>query len=144
MVWDQAVPSKQAEAGQRRSSPAVNRFRASNALPYGCWGRRLGSQLLEWESWLLHPPAVPQFPHLYSENNTSPQPTRASQGDTVVKNLPANAGDPHSIPGLGRSPGEGNGYPLPLQYSCLGNPLDRGAWRTAAHGVARSWTWLSE
>ena len=43
----------------------------------------------------------------------------------MVKNLPTNAGDPGLIPGLGRSPGEGNGYPL--QYSCLENPIDRGA-----------------
>ena len=56
---------------------------------------------------------------------------------TVVKNLPANAGDARdvgSIPGLGKSPGVGNGNPL--QYSCLGNPMDRGAWQAAAHGVA--------
>ena len=44
----------------------------------------------------------------------------------TVKNLPANAGDPGSIPGLGRSPGEENGSPL--QYYCLENPMDRGAW----------------
>ena len=48
-------------------------------------------------------------------------------GGTVVKNLPANAGDTGPIPGWGRSPGEENGYPL--QYSCLENPMDRGAWR---------------
>ena len=51
----------------------------------------------------------------------------------VVKNLPANAGDTRdagSIPGLGRSPGEGHGYLL--QCSCLGNPMDRGAWKTTA------------
>ena len=47
----------------------------------------------------------------------------------------SNAGDPVSIPGLGRSPGEGNG--IPLQYSCLGNPINRGAWRATVHGVAR-------
>ena len=59
----------------------------------------------------------------------------------VVKNLPANSGDIKdvgSIPGLGRSPGEGNGNPL--QYSCLENPMDRGAWRAAIHGVAKSRT----
>ena len=44
----------------------------------------------------------------------------------MVKNLPANAGDPGSIPGLGRSLGEGHGNPF--QYSCLGNPMDREAW----------------
>ena len=52
-----------------------------------------------------------------------------------------NAGDPGSIPGSGRSPGEGNGNPL--QYSCLENPMDRGAWWATVHGVAKSWTWLS-
>ena len=51
-----------------------------------------------------------------------------------------NAGDQGSIPGLGRSPGEGNGNPL--QYSCLGNPMDGGAWQTTIHGVAKSRTRL--
>ena len=54
-------------------------------------------------------------------------------GGSVVKNLLAHAGDMGLIPGLGRSPGEGNG--IPLQYSCLGNPMDRGAWLSAVHGV---------
>ena len=56
-------------------------------------------------------------------------------------NLPANAGDVGSIPGSGRSPGEGNGNPL--QYSCLENPMDGGAWWAAVHGVAKSQTRLS-
>ena len=51
----------------------------------------------------------------------------------VVNNLSANAGDVGSIPGSGRSPGEGNGNPL--LYSCLGNPRDRGAWQATIHGV---------
>ena len=50
------------------------------------------------------------------------------------------AGDPGSIPGLGRSPGGGNGNPL--QYSCLENPMDRGACRATVHGVTKSWTRL--
>ena len=59
------------------------------------------------------------------------------------QNLPARAGDPGSIPGSGRSSGEGNGYPL--QYSCLKNSMDRGAWHTeTVHGVAKSWTQLSD
>ena len=62
-------------------------------------------------------------------------------GGSVVKNLPANAGDMGLIPGLGRSPGEGNGNPL--QYSCLGNPMDREAWRAAVPGVTKSQTRLS-
>ena len=49
-----------------------------------------------------------------------------------------NAGDPGSIPGLGRSPGEGNGNPL--QDYCLENPMDRGAWQATVHGVAKSRT----
>ena len=53
-------------------------------------------------------------------------------GGSVVKNA-CNAGDVRQIPALGRSPEEGNGNPL--QYSCLGNPMDRGVWWAAAHGV---------
>ena len=57
------------------------------------------------------------------------------------KNMPANAGDMDSIPGSGRSPGEGDGNPL--QYSCLGNPMDRGAWQATVHGTEKNWTQLS-
>ena len=53
-----------------------------------------------------------------------------------------NTGDPAWILGLGRSPGEQNGYPL--QYSCLENSMDRGAWQPIVHGVAKSQTWLSD
>ena len=53
----------------------------------------------------------------------------------MVKNLPANAGDTGLIPGSGRSPGAGNGNPL--QYSCLGNPTDRGAQWARVHGVTK-------
>ena len=59
----------------------------------------------------------------------------------MVKNTPANegpAGDMGSIPGWGRSPGEGNGNPF--QCSCRDKSMDRGAWQTTAHGVANSWT----
>ena len=59
----------------------------------------------------------------------------------MVKNLPAIAGDTGLIPGLGRSPGEGNRYPL--QYSCLENSVDRGAWQATGHGVKKSRTRLS-
>jgi len=58
----------------------------------------------------------------------------------VVKNPPANAGDAGSIPGPGRYPGEENGNPL--QYSCLGNRTERGAWWATAHGVTKSQTRL--
>ena len=56
-------------------------------------------------------------------------------GGLAVKNLPANAGDADSIPGSERSPGEVNGNPF--QYSCLGNPTERGAWLATVHGVTR-------
>ena len=59
-----------------------------------------------------------------------------------VKCLAYNVGDLGSIPGSGRSPGEGKGNPL--QYSCLENPMDRGAWWATVHGVAKSWTRLSD
>ena len=68
---------------------------------------------------------------------------RASQVAPGVKNLPANAGDRRdmgSIPGWGRSPGVGNDNPL--QYSCLENFMDRGAWWATVQGVAKSWTQL--
>ena len=64
----------------------------------------------------------------------------ASQVELVVKNPLANAGDPRdtgSIPGSGRSPGGGHGNPL--EYSCLDNPMDRGAWQATVHGVTKSW-----
>ena len=67
--------------------------------------------------------------------------TGVSQMALVVKNLPANAGDVRetdSIPGMGRSPGEGNGNPL--QYSSLENPMDRGAWQATVHRVEQSQT----
>ena len=58
-------------------------------------------------------------------------------GDSVVKNLPANVGDTGLIPGLGRSPG--GGHDNPLWYSCLRNPMDRGAWRATVHGISKDW-----
>ena len=57
---------------------------------------------------------------------------------SVVKHVPAHAGDVGSIPGSGRSPGGENGNPL--QSSCLGDPMDRGAWRATVHAVLRSQT----
>ena len=59
-------------------------------------------------------------------------------GGSDGKSSACNVGDLGSIPGLGRSPGEGNGNPL--QYSCLENSMDGGAWWAAIHGVTKSWT----
>ena len=63
-------------------------------------------------------------------------------GGSDVKASACSAGDLGLIPGSGRSPGEGNGNPL--QYSCLENPMDGGAWWATVHGVAKSWTRLSD
>ena len=67
-------------------------------------------------------------------------------GGSVVKNLPASARDASnmvgSVPGLGRSPGGGNGNPL--QYFCLENPMERGAWQATVHGITKSLTQLSD
>ena len=71
-----------------------------------------------------------------SRNPLGPPDSSAGKESTC------NAGDVSLIPGLGRSPGEGNGNPL--QYSCLENPVDRVAWQAIVHGVAKDWTRLSE
>ena len=63
-------------------------------------------------------------------------------GGSDGKESACNAGDLGSIPGLGRSPREGNDNPL--QYTCLENPMGRGAWQATVHGVTKSWTWLSD
>ena len=74
-------------------------------------------------------------------NNDSLALIKGFPGGSEVKVSASNAGDPGSIPGSGRFPGEGNGNPL--QYSCLKNPTDRGAWWATVHGVSKSWSRLS-
>ena len=77
--------------------------------------------------------------HTHTHTHTYDSPS------AEVKNLPANAGDVSnagSTPRSGRPSGEGTGNPL--QYSCLENPMDRGAWQATVHGVAKSWTWPSD
>ena len=64
--------------------------------------------------------------------------TQDVPGGLNSKESACNVGDPGSTPGLGRCPGEENGNPL--QYSCLENPMDRGAWRAIDHRVTKSWT----
>ena len=72
-----------------------------------------------------------------SQDHTSPSPT-SSYIKRTGKESACNAGDLGSIPGSERSPGEGNNYTL--QYSHLGNPMDRGAWQAIVHGVSKSRT----
>ena len=76
------------------------------------------------------PSHIPLFSHLDLF-----QVTMGFLGDLVVKESACNAEHIGSIPGSGRSPGEGNGNPL--QYSCLGNPKDRGVWQAIVHGVTK-------
>ena len=90
------------------------------------------NQNLTLDNFLAHFPPL-HLPHVHSW---------ASLVAQIVKNPPANAGNVGSTPGSGRSPGEKNGNPL--QYSCLGNPMDRGTWRAIVHGVTKSQTRLSE
>ena len=87
-------------------------------------------------------PSEPQIqPHLLLRLCVSVFLPLAFSGGSVSKESSCGAGDPGSIPGLGRSPRGGNGNPL--QYSCLENSMDRGAWWATVHGVAKSWTQLS-
>ena len=73
--------------------------------------------------------------YCYYENVNKMFWTDPFPGSQTVKSPPANVGDVSSTPKLGRSPGEGNGNPL--QYSCLENPMDSGAWRAIVHGVTK-------
>ena len=95
-----------------------------------CSTQLLGSEQKPWLNLLTHP-----FIQLPSQLMSFP-------GGSDGKASACNAGDPSSIPGLGRSPGEGNGNPL--QYSCLENPTDGRAWQATVHGVAKSRTRLSD
>ena len=72
----------------------------------------------------------------FSPNTLNYAFNRDFPGGSVVKNPPTNAGDVGSILGLGRTLRDGNGNRI--QYSCLGNPMDRGAWQATDHGVAKS------
>ena len=89
------------------------------------------------------PPALNLSQQVWGNLRITHHP-RGFPGGSVIKNLAVNAGDTgdvSSIPGSGRSPGGGHGNPL--QYSCLENPMDRGAWRAIVHRVTKSQTWLS-
>ena len=75
---------------------------------------------------------------LFSSEGQTPVPSSYFPGGSEGKASAYTVGDPGSIPGLGRSPGDGNG--TPLQYSCLENPMDGGTWWATVHGVAKSRT----
>ena len=77
-----------------------------------------------------------QIKYKRNSNNSTFECTRGLPGSSAGKESSCNAGDLGLIPGLGRSPAEGNSYPL--QYSCLGNSMNRGAWKATVHGVTKS------
>ena len=120
-------------------------------LPKTHHGNELAGQYLQSEQEdndMFHKALLRQR-HLQNTANTPHQPENQSDlrkrwgfpGGSVVKNLPANAGDARhvgSILGSGRSPGGGHGNPV--QYSCLGNPMDRRAWRAIVDGATKSQT----
>ena len=92
------------------------------------------------------PPDISQLKHRFL-GDVCPEDTPSRfgwspPGGSDDKEPTCNVGDLDSTPGLGRSPGEGHGNPL--QYSCLENPMDRGAWQATVHGVAKSQTRLSD
>ena len=112
-----------------------------NPLQYSCLGNSMDwkawqtavhgvaksrIQLSDWTDWLTE--RMVGFPWWLSSKESA-----CNAGDTEDAGL---------IPGSERFPGGGNGNPL--QYSCLGNPTDRGVWQAIVHGVAKSWTWLSD
>ena len=119
---------------------------APGMLPSERKGKEVYFFLFHTPSSLMASACFPKLNHRFREKgwdlNRSENNGGGFPGGAVVKNLSANTGDTGSIPGLGRSPGGGDGNPL--QYSCLGNPLDRGAWRAIVHGVTKSQTQLSD
>ena len=128
--------------------------RSSWARDWNCisWISFIGRQILYlWTTWEALPYVV-LFSHQLHELYTiikfywwgkwNLKGLWLVQGQTHNKESSCNAGDLSLIPGLGRIPGGGNGNPL--QYSCLENPMDRGAWRATVHGVPKSQMWLSD
>ena len=85
---------------------------------------------------------VPALKEYHEEMASGLGITKGFPGGSEVKASACNVGDLGSIPGSGRSPGDGNGNPL--QYSCLENPMDGRAWWATIHGVEKSWTRLSD
>ena len=110
------------------------------------YGQSTAYWLLTWQSWDIIMRLIWQSNEkILNKSESSSQLIMIFllvPGGSDGKASAYNAGDPGSIPGSGRSPGEGNGNPL--QYSCLENPMDGGAWWATVHGVAESWTRLSD
>ena len=112
----------------------------------GFWmncGWRLLTRTKTWsETWDFHSYLLSSRQGRLAGNGVNDWLCLYSRLALVVKNPPDNARDLGSIPGLGRSPGGGNGHPL--QYPCLENPTDRGGWQATVPGVSQSQTWLKQ
>ena len=116
----------------------------SHGLSSECLQKSLSLPFLIWPAWISLD-MDPVFMITFNLNNLLKTLLGASQKALVVKNLPVNSGDVRDVgstPGLGRSPG--GGHDNPLQYSCLENPMDRGAWRALVHRVTKSKTQLKQ
>ena len=137
----------EAESFPKPTTSAGTLQRASHVLLMPRWsnGFMMSSASSHWEFRPRRRARVSQSPSPCRVLGFPSLPKRVwtSQVVLVVRNLSINAGDLRDmglIPGSGRSPGGGHGNPL--QYSCLQNPMDRGAWWTTVHGVTKSQTWL--
>ena len=114
--------------------PIINTFKKEFKRSTSNRKRWRGNNSGKWNSMCkISPPGDLPNPRIKPES-----PALGFPGGSDGKESACNAGDPGSIPGSGRSLGEGNGNPL--QYSCLENPMDRGAWWATVHGVAKSRT----
>ena len=118
---------------------------------FSMWSKHLKApKLTDFFAYHLSPPIhllyyfhnYTAMPVLHFRLLTALHHSRGFPGGSDGKESACNVGHWGSVPGLGRSPGEGNSNPL--QYSCLENPMDRGAWRATIHGVAKGWTQLSD
>ena len=126
------------DLGDPGSIPAWGRKRKWQSTPGFLPGESHGRRsLVGYNPWGLKESDTTERLHFHG-----PDTALGFPDTSVGKESACNAGNPGLIPGLERSTGEGKGYPL--QYSCLENPMDRGAWQATVHGVSKSQTRLSD
>ena len=142
-------------AWNEEASGSPSRGHCYTAVSHSSMEGRTGNSPNSLINWGIQAPALTKFFLDAKSFNGSPLATDQVQvsyhsilkpfdfpGGSDDKESACNVGDLGSIPGLGRSPGVGNGNPL--QYSCLVNSMDKGAWWATVHGVTKSWTQLSD
>ena len=139
--WELQLPGAAAPPPGIPSDTYAEQSSPEQILPPG-WNRVFSEEGGQ-TAWTVPGDGAGLWGNLRPQNRQRDDALQASQVMLVVKISPASAGDVRHaglIPRSGRSPGGGHGNPL--QYSCLENPMDRGAWRTAVHRIAKSWAWL--